>query len=144
MIGQRISAGKRERMAICDKCLHKDVCMVRKAYDLNSVLSCEDFLGWVQTRGSNHPPKDTAILVKFADGSIATAKYKIERIRVVDFDNFENVKYYDAKIWHLCGCFDSDNGRETHDGCCADPVEWLSGFYPEIDKNNSGLYVEHL
>lgn len=115
-------------MAICDNCLHKDVCMVRKAYDLNSVLSCEDFLGWVQTRGSNHPPKDTAILVKFADGSIATAKYKTR---------------CGYKEWHLCGCFDPDNGQETHDGCCQDPVEWLTGFYPEIDKNRSGIVTEY-
>lgn len=48
MIGQRISAGKRERMVICSKCLHKEVCAFRKQTRDSCAESCEDFLGWVK------------------------------------------------------------------------------------------------
>ncbi len=48
MIGQRISVGKRERMAICSKCLHKEVCAFRKQTKDSCTESCKDFLGWVK------------------------------------------------------------------------------------------------
>ena len=48
MIGQRISAGKRKRMAICSKCLHKEVCSYKRIYDKKSVITCKNFLGWVK------------------------------------------------------------------------------------------------
>ena len=48
MIGQRISAGKREKMAICSKCLHKEVCAFRKQTRDSCAESCKDFLGWVK------------------------------------------------------------------------------------------------
>lgn len=89
-----------------------------------------NIVGWAKISNKYAPaPENIPILVKFADGSMATAKYKTR---------------CGYKEWHLCGCFDPDNGRETHDGCCQDPVEWLTGFYPEIDKNSSSLVVEYL
>lgn len=48
MIGQRISAGKREKMVICSKCLHKEVCAYRKQTRDSCAESCKDFLGWVK------------------------------------------------------------------------------------------------
>lgn len=96
----------------------------------NSIPNWE-IVGWAKISNKYAPsPENIPILVKFADGSMATAKCKTR---------------CGYKEWHLCGCFDPDNGRETHDGCCQDPVEWLTGFYPEIDKNNSSsLVVEYL
>lgn len=50
MIGRRISVGKREKMAICNKCLHKEVCAFRKQTRDSCAESCEDFLGWIKTQ----------------------------------------------------------------------------------------------
>lgn len=35
-------------MAICSKCLHKEVCAYRKQTRDSCAESCEDFLGWVK------------------------------------------------------------------------------------------------
>lgn len=41
-------------MAICNDCLHKDVCSYKRIYDKNSIIACKNFLGWVKV-GDERP-----------------------------------------------------------------------------------------
>lgn len=42
-------------MAVCDNCLHKDMCSYKRIYDKKSIITCKDFLGWAKVMEERPP-----------------------------------------------------------------------------------------
>ena len=103
MIGQRISAGKREKMAICSKCLHKEVCAFRKQTRDSCAESCEDFLGWVKVYDERPIPlKDNVVINDYGLSFIGYYDYnKRDREHFCDANTFE--KIYECPSYWLKG-----------------------------------------
>ena len=101
MIGQIISAGKREKMAICSKCLHKEVCAFRKQTKDSCAESCEDFLGWVKVMD------ERPILLKdnivISDYGISFIGYYDKRDREYFCDASTLEKIYECPSYWLKG-----------------------------------------
>lgn len=93
MIGQRISAGKRGKMAICSKCLHKEVCAFRKQTKDSCAEFCEDFLGWVKVMDERPIPlKDNIIISNYGNSFIGYYDYdKRDREYFYDVNALENL-----------------------------------------------------
>ena len=81
MIGQRISVGKREKMAICSKCLHKEVCT------FSCAESCEDFLGWVKVMD------ERPVLLK---DNVVISDYGLSFIGYYDYNSRDREHFCDA------------------------------------------------
>lgn len=87
MIGQRISVGKREKMAICSKCLHKEVCAFRKQLNDGCTDSCENFLGWVKVMD------ERPILLK---DNVVISDYGLSFIGYYDYNSRDREHFCDA------------------------------------------------
>lgn len=103
MIGQKISAGKRERMAICNKCLHKEVCAYRKQSGDCYIKSCENFLGWVKVMDERPIPlKDNLVISNYGLSFIGYYDYnKRDREHFYDVNALE--KIYECPSYWLKG-----------------------------------------
>lgn len=103
MIGQRISVGKREKMAICSKCLHKEVCAFRKQTRDSCAESCEDFLGWVKVCDERPIPlKDNVVISDCGLSFIGYYDYnKRDREHFYDVNALE--KIYECPSYWLKG-----------------------------------------
>lgn len=103
MIGQRISAGKREKMAICSKCLHKEVCAFRKQPGDCCTESCENFLGWVKVGDERPIPlKDNVVISDYGLSFIGYYDYnKRNREYFCDANTLE--KIYECPSYWLKG-----------------------------------------
>ena len=87
MIGQRISAGKREKMAICSKCLHKEVCAYRRQIRDSCAESCENFLGWVKVMD------ERPVLLK---DNVVISDYGLSFIGYYDYNKRDREYFCDA------------------------------------------------
>lgn len=103
MIGQIISAGKREKMAICSKCLHKEVCAFKKQTRDSCAESCEYFLGWVKV--CDERPillKDNVVISDYGMSFIGYYDYnKRDREHFCDSNTLE--KIYECPSYWLKG-----------------------------------------
>lgn len=103
MIGQRISAGKREKMAICSKCLHKEVCAFRKQTRDSCAESCKNFFGWVKVMDERPIPlKDNLVISDYGNSFIGYYDYdKRDREYFYDVNAIE--KIYECPSYWLKG-----------------------------------------
>ena len=66
-------------MAICSKCLHKEVCAFRKQTRDSCAESCEDFLGWVKVCDERPIPlKDNVVISDYGLSFIMITTRTIE------------------------------------------------------------------
>lgn len=103
MIGQKISAGKREKMAICSKCLHKEVCAYRKQPRDCCTESCKNFLGWVKVMDERPILlKDNLVISDYGNSFIGYYDYnKRDREHFYDVNALE--KIYECPSYWLKG-----------------------------------------
>lgn len=103
MIGQRISAGKREKMAICSKCLHKEVCAYRKQLGDCCTESCKNFFGWVKVMDERPILlKDNLVISDYGNSFIGYYDYN-KRDREFFYDVNALEKIYECPSYWLKG-----------------------------------------
>lgn len=90
-------------MAICNKCLHKEVCAFRKQTRDNCNESCEDFLGWVKVGDERPIPlKDNVVISDYGLSFIGYYDYnKRDREHFCDANTLE--KIYECPSYWLKG-----------------------------------------
>lgn len=90
-------------MAICSKCLHKEVCAFRKQTRDSCAESCEDFLGWVKVCDERPIPlKDNIVISDYGLSFIGYYDYnKRDREYFCDANTLE--KIYECPSYWLKG-----------------------------------------
>ncbi len=116
----------KNRESICDYCLRHGECeFCQEVYwDGPGDEKCEHpqgdrFLGWIKVVDGK-PPRDVPVIVRYDNGVIATAEYHV--------GDGQGICY---ELWTLCGGLKIKNDRFCTE-YTADPVEWLSGYWPEV------------
>ena len=89
-------------MTVCDSCLHSDVCSYKRIYDKKSILTCNDFLGWVRI-GDERPPilKDNLVIRDCGLSFIGYYDHTKDKEYFVDANIFE--KIYECPSYWLKG-----------------------------------------
>ena len=90
-------------MAICSKCLHKEVCAYRKQTRDSCAESCGDFLGWVKVMDERPIPlKDNIVISNYGLSFIGYYDYnKRDREHFYDVNTLE--KIYECPSYWLKG-----------------------------------------